>query len=98
MELNSVYEFYFDKGSQQYEVNYFFTVDKIKNTAPLPGEIWLVITVRTEENQNLYVPKSLSILRQPKEIVEIIVRREALVLLEDSTCLLPLHANDTPDL
>jgi len=98
MELNRVYELCVNKGSQQYAVDYFFTVDKINDTSPSPGEIWLVIAVRGDEEHHCCVPKSLSFIRQPEEIVAIIVRREALVLIENSTCPIPLHANVDPDL
>ena len=71
----------FNKGCQRYVVEYFLTLDRIGDTVPPHGEVWLVLSIRESEHQKHYVLKSLSILRQPKEVIDIIVRREALAIM-----------------
>ena len=55
------------------------------------GCLWLVVSVAGEENIKFHLSKSLVILKQPKEIVEVIVQRETWHFLQQ------LWATASPD-
>lgn len=82
MELNTLKQCHFKSGSQQFEIDYFLTRDSIGSDPPLPEEVRLVLSIRGSQDQKHYIAKSVSIMRQPKEVIEIIVRREALALID----------------
>lgn len=82
MELNTLKQCHFNNGSQRFDIDYFLTKDSIGGDPLLPQEVRLVLSIRG--NQKRYIAKSISIMRQPKEVIEIIVRREALALIDTS--------------
>jgi hypothetical protein len=82
MELNTWQQCNCNKGSHLFEIDYFFTNDKIAGTAPPPAEVWMVFFIKGSEDQKHCIAKSLSILRQAKEVIDIIARREALAFID----------------
>lgn len=82
MELNTPKQCHFDNGSHSFEIDYFLTRDNIGGDSPLPEQVRLVLSV--QGSQKHYITKSVSIMKQPEEVIEIIVRREALAFLDRS--------------
>lgn len=76
MKLNTLYHCCFKKGADVYQVEYFLTTGAIDNETTSKGCLWLVISVEGEENIKFHLSKSLAILKQPKEIIEVVVQRE----------------------
>ena len=82
MELNTWQQCNCNRGSHRFEIDYFLTKDKIAGTAPSPPEVWLVFFINGSKDQKHCIAKSLSILRQAKEVIDIIARREAIAVME----------------
>ena len=80
MTLHQVYSHSFFIEQEAFCSDYFFTNDIIGE--PLArNRIWLVILIRNIEDGSFHLDKLLSILKQPMEVVEKIVQREALHFL-----------------
>jgi len=77
MQLNTVYELRFEKG-QVYQVNYYLTTDVLTDETLAADSLWLVISIDGNEDETFYLSKPASILKQPKEVIEIIVQRETI--------------------
>jgi hypothetical protein len=83
MELNTLQQYSFKKGAVVYEVEYFLTTDEITAQRCGEGNLWLVVAIAGEDKNRFCLSKSVRMARQPKEIIEIIVRRETLAYLYD---------------
>ena len=92
MKLNTLYHCCFKKGADVYQVEYSLTTGAIDNETTSKGHLWLVISVEGEENIKFHLSKSLTILKQPKEIVEVIVQRERWQFLQQVWSTAPPHA------
>lgn len=77
VKLNTLYHCCFKNGADVYQVEYSLTTGAIGNETTSEGHLWLVVSVEGEENIKFHLSKSRTILKQPKEIIEVIVQREA---------------------
>ena len=81
MEPNTLQCCRFKRGGNAYEVEYFLTKDSVCSHAIAPGHLWLVISLLSSQPQTWYVSKSVAILRQPEEVISVIVQRETMEYL-----------------
>ncbi|MGZ3838179.1 MAG: hypothetical protein ACXVMS_05865 [Flavisolibacter sp.] len=88
MELNTLQHCRFQYGNLEFLVEYFLTADLIEEDLVAPGLVALVVSWGKEENQKHCVTKSVALLRQPKDIIEIIVQREVLHLVQSTNAAL----------
>jgi hypothetical protein len=83
MELNTLYQYSFKKGAVVYDLEYFLTTDEITTQSCGEGNLWLVVSIEGADKHRFCLSKSSRIAKQPKEIIEIIIRRETLAYLHD---------------
>jgi hypothetical protein len=81
MEPNTLQYCRFKRGGNAYEVEYFLTKDPVCSHAIVPGHLWLVISLVSSQPHTWYVSKSVAILRQPAEVISVIVQRETMEYL-----------------
>ncbi len=78
MQLNTLHPYRFDKEEENFFVRYSLSFESPLDQRPAPlGNVWLIITIDGITERSLQLSKPFSLLRQPKEIVEIVVQREA---------------------
>jgi hypothetical protein len=83
MELNTLHQYCFKKGTVVYNVDYFLTTDTITAQSLHERNLWLVVAIAGEDKHRFCLSKPVDLAKQPKEIIEIIVRRETLAHLHD---------------
>jgi hypothetical protein len=76
MQLNTLYQYFFRSGTESFRIDYFLTTDTLSDQVNSDGNVWLVISLEGEDKQKFLVSKPLSIIHQPKEIIEVIIQRE----------------------
>lgn len=82
MEVETIHQYCFKRGSETCSVEFFLSTKAMGHQINEPGKIWLFISVKGNEEHKFCLPKSIDILRQPKEIVRVIVKRETLHYLQ----------------
>ena len=87
MQVNTLYPYAFHKEGELYTTEYFMTTDSIDNQLPAKGSVWIVVAVEGEERHVFHLPKPSGILKQPREIIEIIIQREVMRFLQGPAAL-----------
>ena len=82
MQLNTLCQFSFHKDGEFYSTEYFVTTDSMDNQTLPKGSVWIVVAVEGEERQIFHQSKPSGILKQPREIIEIIIQREVVRFMQ----------------